>query len=361
MRPLIQQVYSDISGDADRHGAIFKHKADKSRFTILDGLVQHLILSELLEDGKNFKGYVGEEDSSRIDLSSVPYTVEDMEVPIELNAQINQICNGIRHKLRSKVDKKAYKDVLIFVDPIDGTRMFLEKRGEQCCIMVGLVVDGQAVAGLLYRPLTPDVGEYALGCAMEKTAVDNLQKETSSPSSVLRFLTAPRKMSEFIKTLVEELCMKQVTYGSVGNKVLNLLQGKGDCYIQDRGSFRWDTCAPEALIAAYGGCLVRLSTFIATGKLESYVYKQTGYGSLNPDLEFIFGYDKNLWPVFSRYNGDPVESKLEKRITPETAHLVKAYSNLCGFICLTKDSLKNIEQFREAIMKVYARSPPELS
>lgn len=359
IRPLIQRVYADINKSSHRLGAIFKQKADKSKFTILDGLVQHLIVSDLLEDGMNFEGYVGEEDSSRVHLNSVPYTVEDLEVPVELNAEINRICNEIRQKLRPKVDKKAYKNVLVFVDPIDGTRMFLDNKGEQCCIMVGLVVEGKAVAGLLYRPLSREVGEYALGCSLEGTAFDNLEKDFSS--TVPRFLTAPRDMSGFIVSLADELCMKRVTYGSVGNKVLNLLQGKGACYIQDRGSFRWDTCAPEALIAAYGGCLVRLSTFIASGKLETYRYKKTGYGSMNPDLDFIFKYDKTLWPKFSRYNGDPAESKPKSRITPETAHLVKAYSNLCGFICLPKSSLENIEHYREAIMKSYQKSPPALT
>ena len=361
MRPLIQRVYADISGNAQRHGALSKQKADQSKFTILDGLVQHLILSDLLEDGKYFEGYVGEEDASRIHLSSVPYTVEDLEVPVSLNAEINRICSAIRHKLRPKVDKKAYKDVLVFVDPIDGTRMFLEKKGEQCCIMVGLAVKGKAVAGLLYRPLTPEVGEYAIGCAIENTALDNLEKDSKPSATVPRFLTAPRDMSAFIVSLAEELCMKRVEYGSVGNKVLNLLQGKGECYIQDRGSFRWDTCAPEALIAAYGGCLVRLSTFIASGELQTYQYTKTGYGSMNPDLNFIFKYNENLWPRFSRYNGHPPESKPRTRITPKQAHLVRAYSNLCGFLCLPKESLSKIEHYREAIMKVYKQSPPALS
>ena len=37
--------------------------------------------------------------------------------------------------------------------------------------------------------------------------------------------------------------------------MLMLLENKGGVYIQDRGLSRWDTCAAQAVIEAYGGSL----------------------------------------------------------------------------------------------------------
>jgi 3'-phosphoadenosine 5'-phosphosulfate (PAPS) 3'-phosphatase len=39
--------------------------------------------------------------------------------------------------LASKIDDKAFKDVTVFVDPIDGTREFATGKGEFVTILLG--------------------------------------------------------------------------------------------------------------------------------------------------------------------------------------------------------------------------------
>jgi hypothetical protein len=56
--------------------------------------------------------------------------------------------------------------------------------------------------------------------------------------------------------------------------MLMLLEKKGGAYIQDRGVSRWDTCAAQACIDAYGGQLSKLSSFM-DGRKESYTYLKT--------------------------------------------------------------------------------------
>jgi hypothetical protein len=46
-------------------------------------------------------------------------------------------------------------------------------------------------------------------------------------------------ISPFIGHLIDELGYTRVRSGGAGNKMLMLLEGKGGCYIQDRGVSRW--------------------------------------------------------------------------------------------------------------------------
>ena len=69
-----------------------------------------------------------------------------------------------------------------------------------------------------------------------------------------------------------------------------LLEGKGGVYIQDRGVSRWDTCAAQAVIEAYGGKLCRLDIFAATKDLTSYTYKKS-----ESNVDFVPGL-ANLTP-----------------------------------------------------------------
>eukprot|EP00957_Ditylum_brightwellii_P138963 10591682-Ditylum_brightwellii.AAC.1 len=43
-------------------------------------------------------------------------------------------------------------DVTIFVDPLDGTREFVEGRLENCQVLVGIAIGGEAVAGAIGIP-----------------------------------------------------------------------------------------------------------------------------------------------------------------------------------------------------------------
>lgn len=50
--------------------------------------------------------------------------------------------------------------------------------------------------------------------------------------------------------------MQILRYGGCGFKVLKLLEGCGHVYVYpSKGTKKWDTCAPEALLLAMGGSL----------------------------------------------------------------------------------------------------------
>jgi len=311
---LVKQLYDTLSGDSA------KLKEDKSVFTIADGLVQELLKSHLF-GGNKFKAIVGEEDDSNIVVSQRPFKVDDLLIPEKFYASIDQARIQL-DSLSTRIDSTAFKDLTIFIDPIDGTREFYTKLGEQCSFCIGFAKEGKPFAGVVYRPLTSPP-TWAAGCPSESLRMAKLERNAVATRGVL---TSNGSISPFIETLIETLNCKRVKSGGAGNKVLMLLEGKALCYIQDRGVSRWDTCAADAILAAHNGILSKLTSFLKDGSLESYEYKKT---TVNLDFE------PNLVNL-TKYN---CTQSFEPKSKATSADQLKPYSNVCGLLALPRDAL----------------------
>ncbi len=116
LAPMVLAFYQSITGETA------KLKSDASVFTIADGIVQHLLINFLF-NGDKFKAVIGEEDESNVNISTLPYTVDDLTVPGEYTELINSVREGIS-QLAAEISKDFYQDITILIDPIDGTREF---------------------------------------------------------------------------------------------------------------------------------------------------------------------------------------------------------------------------------------------
>jgi 3'-phosphoadenosine 5'-phosphosulfate (PAPS) 3'-phosphatase len=114
MAPMVKGFYDAINSETS------KLKADKSVFTIADGIVQHLLTNYLFA-GDKFKAIVGEEDA-KVNILELPYTVEDLTVPDTFCEMIDSVREKVS-ALSSQIDE-AYTSTTVFIDPIDGTREF---------------------------------------------------------------------------------------------------------------------------------------------------------------------------------------------------------------------------------------------
>jgi len=204
---------------------------------------------------------VGEEEDSVIEIGGRgPYSVNAMVVPDYLRGLVDAKAEEM-HAVRRRLDANAFQDLVAFIDPIDGTKEFINGRGEQCTICLGFSDSntGEAVAGVVYRPIT---GTWAAGASSESYRVSKLAPDGDGSS----FLASSGALSAFTQTaqreLGRDLGLELRLCGGAGNKVLNFLVKKGACYIQDRGLSRWDTCACEAVLTAFGGRLLLLDTIL---------------------------------------------------------------------------------------------------
>lgn len=251
----------------------------------------------MLRRGQPFKALVGEEDLQETNIDSKPYHVASMQVPPGLESTIDgakcaieQIANEL-FESKDGADADNFAQYSIFIDPIDGTREFSSRMGEQCSIMLGVCRDAFPVAGIIYRPLTVPP-TWVLGCKSENLYQESLDASHQMPTTTSTpnpsgLLTTNGSISPFTCALLRLLCRRdgqdssekveatRVRAGGAGNKVVCLLENKAQYYIQDRGVSRWDSCAPQAVLEARGGLLVKLAPFISSGQLESYHYEKT--------------------------------------------------------------------------------------
>eukprot|EP00596_Hydrurales_sp_CCMP1899_P008664 CAMPEP_0119043524 /NCGR_PEP_ID=MMETSP1177-20130426/23055_1 /TAXON_ID=2985 /ORGANISM="Ochromonas sp, Strain CCMP1899" /LENGTH=365 /DNA_ID=CAMNT_0007011809 /DNA_START=166 /DNA_END=1263 /DNA_ORIENTATION=+ len=334
MAPMISTFYTAINHETS------KLKADKSVFTIADGIVQHVLINHLFA-GQKFKEVVGEEDGCVVNIYKRPFTVDNLTVPEEFSESIENVLSSIT-KLAEKIGPELYTDLSVFIDPIDGTREFSTNLGEQCSVCIGFSSNiGRPVAGIVYRPLTHPLATWAAGASSENFIASHLDMAETKNSR--GFLTSNGVISPFLAKLIEQLDYERVPSGGAGNKMLMLLEGKGNAYIQDRGVSRWDTSGAQAVIEAHGGILSKLTSFIDRNELQSYTYLKS---SINLDFEPGVA-------LLTSYNAAE-KSNVKKgesfyAIEPSS---VQPYSNLCGLLAIGSSAIPQLDRVHEAMLAV---------
>lgn len=145
------------------------------------------------------------------------------------------------------------------VDPLDGTREFIDRIGE-FSVMVGLAVDGEARLGAVYRPV-PDrlflgaVGEGAW--VVERASGSTDRAPLSAPAGAeppYRLVRSRSHPDARLERLEAALDAVVVVSGSAGTKCCLVAEGVADLYVHPVPYLKeWDTCAPEAVLRAAGG------------------------------------------------------------------------------------------------------------
>jgi 3'-phosphoadenosine 5'-phosphosulfate (PAPS) 3'-phosphatase len=160
----------------------------------------------------------------------------------------------------------------IFVDPLDGTREFVEGRLENCQVLVGIALDGQAVAGAIGIPFASEEGPTIVyGLEDVGTGVRG-PVLTRGPFPLEKYVDGmkyPRPhhavgdnpvptIQAAAETVIGEVGGSTVTYGGAGNKILATALSEVSSSLQHKVGGPWDTCAPEAIARAMGAEITNL-------------------------------------------------------------------------------------------------------
>lgn len=165
--------------------------------------------------------------------------------------------------------------ITIFVDPLDGTREFVEGRLDNCQVLVGIAIDGEAVAGAIGIPF-PSHGSGTNSTSTEHED-DNREESTiiygldgmgtgvkgatltRGPFPLQRNIDGvkyPRPhhatgdstdavMVACRKRAIERFGGSTVIYGGAGNKILAAALGEVACSIQHKVGGPVCCCAIE--------------------------------------------------------------------------------------------------------------------
>lgn len=146
-----------------------------------------------------------------------------------------------------------------FVDPLDGTAEFVDKNG-MFAVHIGLAVEGVPQVGVVYAPAADKLyaGIVGQGCELEDgNGRRAIRVSGASEPKQMRLVVSRSHKSKKTALVQAELGITQVReQGSVGLKCGLLAEAEADLYLHpSTGSWRWDSCAPEAVLRAAGGVL----------------------------------------------------------------------------------------------------------
>lgn len=158
------------------------------------------------------------------------------------------------------LEKLTEKEVVVWVDPLDGTQEYTQGFLDHVTVLIGISVHGKAVAGVIHQPFFNYKQDNAsLGRTM--WGIDGVGVggyTPSSPPADKRIITTTRSHNTpIVQAVLDAIKPDEVIrVGGAGNKVLLVMEGKANAYIYaNAGCKRWDTCAPEAILNAQGGFL----------------------------------------------------------------------------------------------------------
>jgi 3'(2'), 5'-bisphosphate nucleotidase len=151
------------------------------------------------------------------------------------------------------------------VDPLDGTREFVERRGD-FTVNIALIEDGAPVAGVVYAPAIGRLFRTASdGGAIEETGPLEAESEgplrrlrTAAPdNAALRVVASKSHRDAATDAYIARYAVAAFKSAGSSLKFCLVAGGEADLYPRLGRTMEWDTAAGDAVLRAAGGSVVR--------------------------------------------------------------------------------------------------------
>jgi 3'(2'), 5'-bisphosphate nucleotidase len=150
-------------------------------------------------------------------------------------------------------------DAFLLVDPVDGTREFVQRKGD-FTVNIALIVSGAPVAGCVYAPARREMyfggaaTRFIEGFAPGSPLVDGRALRTRSyPAGGLTAITSSSHLNEETKKFLARHKVSSSTAIGSSLKFCWVAAGKADVYPRWGPTMEWDTAAGHAVLQAAGG------------------------------------------------------------------------------------------------------------
>ncbi|XP_055531078.1 3'(2'),5'-bisphosphate nucleotidase 1 [Wyeomyia smithii] len=254
--PLVMRIVASSIQIAGRAGRIIRDVMAKGDLGIVekgkddlqteaDRSAQRCIIASLTKLFPNVT-IIGEEGSSDL-------KVPDDWIVSDFNAEFleRNVCpDGLKQVKES--------DLVIWVDPLDGTGEYTQGFLERVTVLIGISVNDRAVGGIIHQPyFKTDCNEFGRTIWGVKGIGTGGFVPKTVPSDRLIVTTTRSHSNAVVQAALDALAPDEVLkVGGAGYKVLQLLEGNAHAYVfASAGCKKWDTCAPEAVLEAQGGTL----------------------------------------------------------------------------------------------------------
>lgn len=146
------------------------------------------------------------------------------------------------------------------IDPLDGTRDFIDRTGEYA-IHIALVHQGRPKVAVVAWPETQKIywaiqGQGTFVESRDGSIQQMRVSERKEAKDLPVVVSRTHRDQRFNQLLQKMPCQKQVAVGSVGCKVATILEHRADVYLALSGKSApkdWDLAAPELILSEAGG------------------------------------------------------------------------------------------------------------
>ncbi|XP_048474960.1 inositol polyphosphate 1-phosphatase-like [Rhincodon typus] len=175
----------------------------------------------------------------------------------------------------------------IWVDPIDSTNQYIKGQFEDkfkdgihthglksAAVLIGVFDrnSGQPIMGVINIPfheVDPNLrwqGKYYWGISYKDINIYSVPKQNPAHNQLSIVMSSSEK--ESIKKALAPLCGERMYYAcGAGYKGLCTILGLVDAYVvTEDTTFKWDTCAPHAILTSLGGGFVNLAKTLSQPK-----------------------------------------------------------------------------------------------
>jgi 3'(2'), 5'-bisphosphate nucleotidase len=203
-----------------------------------------------------------------------PVTAADVAVNSYILDELQSVLGNTEFGYLSEETYKAYLETngkiplpqswVWIIDPLDGTRDFIDRTGE-FAVHIALAYEGRPVLAVVAWPQQQKI-YYAMrdaGAFMESRdgSIVKLQVSTRNIVADLSIVTSRSHRGDRFNQLLQKLpCQNQLAVGSIGCKIATIVEQKADVYIALSGKSApkdWDLAAPELILTEAGGKFTR--------------------------------------------------------------------------------------------------------
>ena len=147
------------------------------------------------------------------------------------------------------------------VDPLDGTKEFLDRNGD-FTVNIALVEDGRPVLGVVYAPAHGDifVGEAGRGARRAKVVAGSVGAwrgiaVRQIPAAGLSLVASRSHMSAETQAFIAGFSVADMVSAGSSMKFCRVAAGEADLYPRLGRTMEWDTAAGDAVLRAAGGAV----------------------------------------------------------------------------------------------------------
>ena len=222
------------------------------------------------------RGGNGDAVATRIKPDQSPVTEADLAAEAVILAALETLTPTIPVIAEERIARGHCPDlsggVFWLVDPLDGTKEFLNRTGE-FSVNIGLVCHDGPTFGLIYAPLSEIlyVTDQAGGAVRQTIKGERARLGVREPDATgLDVLISRSHADGRLDSWLAPYAVRSRTAVGSALKFCRIAEGQADLYLRTGPTSEWDTAAGQAILEAAGGVMVNLDQ-------TAFRYGKTGF------------------------------------------------------------------------------------